>query len=181
MPWSLGKTFPPLSGWFEYIHLNRRKNFEDSITSYHRRQVFKPCRSGKEMHDVSISTDDERIFSMTSYLVFAFKLMFHETETPQFPGEFKGREDRVLRGQRDEGRTRKSAVSVDSGSGVSQRVLLSWRHTLVATTSEKRVRIGLFILELFSTLPVINQLKITTELNYVFRFSSYRAVNTFLI
>jgi len=51
--------------------------------------------------------------------------MLHETQSPQLPGKFKGREDRVLGGQRDEGRTRQGTVGVDPRPGVSQRVLLS--------------------------------------------------------
>jgi hypothetical protein len=62
--------------------------------------------------------------STITYLVFTLKLVLHETESPQLPGKFKGRENRVLRGERDEGRARKGAVRVDPRSGVSQGVLL---------------------------------------------------------
>jgi hypothetical protein len=90
--------------------------------------------------DWAIEAYDQSVYPLIviKYLVFALKLVLHKTESPQLPGKFKGREDRVLRGQRDEGRTRKGSICVDPGSGVSERVLLSRRHTFVASTSEKQ-------------------------------------------
>ena len=50
--------------------------------------------------------------------------MLREGEPAQFPGEFEGREDRVLGREGDERRGGQRPVRVDPGSAVAEAVLL---------------------------------------------------------
>lgn len=64
--------------------------------------------------------------------------MFHEAESPQFPGELEGREDGVLGGESDEAGGGERAVRVDPRSGVPQGVFLAGCHALVTAASGKK-------------------------------------------
>lgn len=61
--------------------------------------------------------------------------MFRKEEAAEFPGELEGGEDGILGRQRDERRTGKGSVGVDSRTRMSQGILLSRVNTVIAATS----------------------------------------------
>ncbi|GIX99591.1 hypothetical protein CEXT_718801 [Caerostris extrusa] len=71
--------------------------------------------------------------SERTHLIFVLEFLFHEAQSPEFPGELESREDGVLAGEGDEGWRSQCPVRVDTGSRMSKTVLAAGLDTLRAT------------------------------------------------